>query len=98
MMIDANQPAFENRKHTFNAVCRHIIAGKLTSAVIDGIVREKQATNIAIGAMLKHLGRYIDEFALRLNDGNVTRHTTERPNSFVDGVAGKRLTYKALIQ
>ena len=45
----------------------------------------------------KHLGRYVDEFAFRLNDGNVARHTLERLNSFVDGVAGKRLTYQALI-
>jgi transposase-like protein len=46
----------------------------------------------------KHLGRYVDEFAFRLNDGNVKRHTTERLDSFVDGVAGKRLTYKRLTQ
>ena len=45
----------------------------------------------------KHLARYVDEFAFRLNDGNVVRHTLDRLNSFVDGVAGKRLTYKALI-
>jgi transposase-like protein len=45
----------------------------------------------------KHLGRYINEFTFRLNEGNVERHTTERLASFVDGVAGKRLTYKALI-
>lgn len=45
----------------------------------------------------KHLGRYVDEFAFRLNDGNVARHTLERLNSFVDGVVGKRLTYKTLI-
>jgi len=48
-------------------------------------------------ASKKHLGRYVDEFAFRLNDGNVMRHTLDRLNSFVDGVAGKRLTYKALI-
>ncbi len=48
-------------------------------------------------ASKKHLGRYVDEFAFRLNDGNVSRHTLERLNSFVDGVAGKRLTYKGLI-
>lgn len=46
----------------------------------------------------KHLGRYVDEFAFRLNDGNVKRHTLDRLDSFVAGVAGKRLTYKALIQ
>lgn len=48
-------------------------------------------------ASKKHLARYVDEFAFRLNDGNVGRHTLSRLDSFVDGVAGKRLTYKALI-
>ena len=49
-------------------------------------------------ASQKHLGRYVDEFAFRLNEGNVKRHTLTRLDSFVDGVAGKRLTYKGLIQ
>ncbi len=44
----------------------------------------------------KHLGRYVDEFAFRLNDGKVTRHTIERLNSFIDAVVGKRITYKEL--
>lgn len=44
----------------------------------------------------KHLERYVDEFAFRLNEGNVARHTLSRLDSFIDGVAGKRLTYKAL--
>ena len=46
----------------------------------------------------KHLGRYVDEFTFRLNEGNVERHTLQRLDSFVDGTAGKRLTYKALIR
>jgi hypothetical protein len=46
----------------------------------------------------KHLGRYVDEFAFRLNEGNIKNHTLTRLDSFVDGVAGKRLTYKGLIQ
>jgi transposase-like protein len=45
----------------------------------------------------KHLGSYVDEFAFRLNEGNVARHTLDRLDSLVDGMAGKRLTYKALI-
>jgi len=45
----------------------------------------------------KHLHRYVDEFAFRLNEGDVKRHTLDRLESFVKGVAGKRLTYKALI-
>jgi transposase-like protein len=46
----------------------------------------------------KHLDRYVAEFTFRLNEGNVERHTLRRLESFVDGTAGKRLTYKALIQ
>ena len=45
----------------------------------------------------KHMHRYVDEFTFRLNEGNVKRHTTQRIDSFVDGTAGKRLTYKDLI-
>lgn len=45
----------------------------------------------------KHLHRYVDEFTFRLNEGNVNRHTLQRLDSFVHGVAGKRLTYKDLI-
>ena len=45
----------------------------------------------------KHLHRYVDEFAFRLNEVTLTAHP-DRLDSFVDGVAGKRLTYKMLIQ
>jgi transposase-like protein len=45
----------------------------------------------------KHLGRYVDEFTFRLNEGNVARHTLLRLDSFIDGAAGRRLTYKDLI-
>jgi hypothetical protein len=38
----------------------------------------------------------VDEFTFRLNEGNVARHTLARLDSFVDAVAGKRLTYKEL--
>jgi len=45
----------------------------------------------------KHLPRYVDEFTFRLNEGNVKVHTLDRLDSFVDGTADKRLTYKRLI-
>jgi transposase-like protein len=45
----------------------------------------------------KHLGRYVDEFAFRLNDGNVKRTTMQRLDSFITGTARKRLTYARLI-
>src|SRR6266700_2719028 len=39
-------------------------------------------------ASKKHIGRYVDEFTFRLNDGNVQRHTWDRLDSLVDAVAG----------
>lgn len=45
----------------------------------------------------KHLGRYVNEFAFRLNAGDVKRHTLDRLDSFVVAVVGKRLTYAGLI-
>jgi len=47
-------------------------------------------------ASKKHLGRYVDEFTFRLNAGKVQRHTFDRLDSFIDAVAGKRITYKTL--
>jgi transposase-like protein len=45
----------------------------------------------------KHLDRYVDEFAWRLNQGNVARHTLERLDSFAKAIVGKRITYQELI-
>lgn len=47
-------------------------------------------------ASRKHLGRYVNEFTFRLNDGNVKRHTLDRLNSMIVATAGRRITYKAL--
>lgn len=44
----------------------------------------------------KHLGRYVNEFAFRLNAGNCKQHTLLRLNALVDACAGKRITYKDL--
>jgi hypothetical protein len=45
----------------------------------------------------KHLSRYVGEFAFRLNDGDVSRHTLQRLASMFDAAIGRRLTYKELI-
>jgi hypothetical protein len=45
----------------------------------------------------KHLGRYVDEFTFRLNEGDVKRHTLARLNSMIAATAGRRLTYAGLI-
>jgi hypothetical protein len=47
-------------------------------------------------ASKKHIARYVNEFTWRLNKGNVERHSLERLDSFVDAVAGKRITFREL--
>lgn len=44
----------------------------------------------------KHLDRYVQEFAWRLNEGNVKRHSLDRLASFIAAIVGKRLTYARL--
>ena len=46
---------------------------------------------------VKHMQRYVDEFAFRLNEGNCKVHTMVRIGALSDKTVGKRLTYKALI-
>lgn len=48
------------------------------------------------GELAKLSGIYVQEFAFRLNEGNVKRHTLERLDSFVAATARKRLTYARL--
>ena len=42
------------------------------------------------------MGRYVDEFTFRLNNGKVERHIFDRLDSLVDNVVGKRITYQNL--
>jgi hypothetical protein len=44
----------------------------------------------------KHLGRYVDEFTFRLNDGNVKRQSMQRVDSLLRGSVGRRITYAEL--
>lgn len=45
----------------------------------------------------KHLDRYVNEVAFRLNDANVKDHTLRRLDKFISVADGKRLTYERLI-
>jgi ISXO2-like transposase domain len=46
---------------------------------------------------VKHMQRYVDEAAFRLNEGNCKIHTLDRIASLSDKTVGVRLTYKTLI-
>jgi len=45
----------------------------------------------------KHLRRYVDEFAFRLGDGDVSRRTLDRIASLFSAAIGRRITYAELI-
>ena len=44
----------------------------------------------------KHLGRYVNEFAFRLNEGNVRTPTMARLDALIVATARKHITYKEL--
>lgn len=44
----------------------------------------------------KHLQRYVDEFAFRLNEGNVKHHTMTRIDALLEKTIGRRITYRQL--
>jgi transposase-like protein len=84
---------------TVNHSQKEFVRDDVTTNGIESVfaVLKRGLIGVYHHASPKHLGRYVDEFAFRLNDGNVVRHTMERLDSFVKAVAGKRLTYKTLI-
>ena len=84
---------------TINHSAGEFARGDVTTNGIESVfaVLKRGLIGVYHHASPKHLGRYVDEFSFRLNEGNVKNHTLARLESFVQGMAGKRLTYKALI-
>jgi transposase-like protein len=73
--------------------------GNVTTNGIESVfaVLKRGILGVFHQVSVKHLGRYVQEFSFRLNEGNTARKTVERLDSFIDGVARKRLTYERLI-
>jgi len=88
------------RHDTVNHSAGEFVRGSAHTNSIESVwaVLKRGLHGVYHHASKKHLFRYVDEFTWRLNEGNVGRHTTQRLDSFVDAVAGKRLTYKRLIR
>lgn len=70
--------------------------GPVSTNSIEAVwaVMKRGIIGVYHSASAKHLDRYVQEFAFRLNEGNVGRHTLERLDSLIDAVVGKRITYK----
>jgi transposase-like protein len=93
-----NLRGFEHE--TVNHSAGEYVRGAVTTNGIESVfaVLKRGLIGVYHHASPKHLERYVDEFSFRLNEGNVKNHTLSRLDSFVQGTAGKRLTYKGLIQ
>jgi transposase-like protein len=85
---------------TVNHSRKEFVRGNVTTNGIESVfaVLKRGIIGVYHHTSEKHLSRYVDEFIFRLNEGNVKNHTLTRLDSFIDGVAGKRLTYKGLTQ
>lgn len=83
---------------TVNHSAKEYVRGTVSTNSIESVwaVLKRGIHGVYHHASEKHLGRYVNEFTFRLNDGNVKRHTLERLDSFVAVTANKRLTYKEL--
>lgn len=86
------------RHHRVNHSAGEFARGPVSTNGIESVwaVLKRGLHGVYHHASPKHLQRYVDEFAFRLNDGNVARHTTRRLDSFVDATKGKRITYRRL--
>jgi hypothetical protein len=73
--------------------------GNVTTNGIESVfsVLKRGLIGVYHHASPKHLGRYVNEFAFRLNEGDVKHHTLTRLDSFIASSAGKRLTYRGLV-
>jgi len=85
---------------TVNHSAGEYARGNVTTNSIESVfaVMKRGVIGVYHHTSRKHLGRYVDEFAFRLNEGNVKQHTLARLDALVDATVGKRLTYAGLIQ
>ena len=84
--------------HSVNHSARKYVNGMAHTNSIEsgGAVLKRGYNGTFNNISIKHLHRYLDEFAFRLNAGNVEIDTDNRMSSLVKGIAGKRLTYAEL--
>lgn len=87
------------KQHRVNHSAGEYVRGMASTNGIESVwaVLKRGLNGTFHHVSIKHLGRYVDEFTFRLNEGNVKRHTLDRLNSFVDAVAGKHVTYQQVI-
>ncbi len=83
---------------SINHSAKEYVRGNVTTNSIESVfaVLKRGLNGVYHHASPKHLGRYVNEFAFRLNEGNVSRHTIERLDSFISLAFDSHITYKEL--
>lgn len=81
-----------------NHSAKEFVRGDVHTNSIESVwaVLKRGLNGIYHHASPKHLGRYVDEFTFRLNEGNVRTHTMARLDSMIALVGNRRITYKEL--
>ena len=89
-----NQYQHESVKHSAGEYVR----GEIHTNGIESVwsVFKRSITGTWHHVSNKHLGRYVNEAAFRLNEGNCEIDTIDRMTTLVKRVGGKRLPYKEL--
>jgi len=84
---------------TINHTAGEYVRDGVTTNSIESVwaVMKRGLHGVYHHASPKHLGRYVNEFTFRLNDGNVKRLTLDRLNSMIAACTGRRITYAELI-
>lgn len=84
---------------TINHGAGEYVRGNVTTNSVESVfaVMKRGLHGVYHHASPKHLDRYVSEFAFRLNEGDVKRHTLDRLASLFSAAIGRRLTYKDLI-
>lgn len=87
------------RHQTVNHSAEEYVRAGVTTNSVESVfaVMKRGLHGVYHHASPKHLGRYVNEFAFRLNEGNVRTHTLKRLDALIVATAHKRITYKELI-
>lgn len=87
------------RHESINHGAGEYVRGAVTTNGIESVfaVLKRGIHGVYHHTSPKHLHRYVNEFAFRLNDGDVSNHTMDRLASLFGAAIGRRLTYKELI-
>ena len=91
-------PKFGYKHKTVNHNLSEYSVNGVTTNGIESVwaVMRRGLHGVYHRASEKHLGRYVNEFTFRLNDGNVKRHSLERLDSLIGQITGMQITYSEL--